>query len=290
MRSRLRASPEIFDRSRSEAFYLSDLGKRSEALSVNMTIDIGSLVILVTFIQSCLSFHGGVPRIRNAPYVSKISSELQGGSDRNEKLSVNYNCIGTIKGSLLSMENNRWGFALFSSNRMTLDSSESDDEEEVTYLNEEQLRAFWLKSGMSAASYNEDTALSKMLLSDNDDDDHDDDDDFNDVDSENEKKNVKRSILSGKKKNFLSSSVASPETKTEPKNSLKAKKSLMLNKLLKRSSKELKNEVKMEISESSQGEKTLKKGESLGEKKVEEVSLDSNGLPIPAGRSVGERV
>jgi hypothetical protein len=196
------------------------------------------------------------------------------------------------------MANNRGRLALYSSNRMTFDPTGSDDEEEeVTYLNEEQLRAFWMKSGMSAASYNEDTALSKMLLSDNDDDEEDDDYEDDDAEEQDDddvknigdvKKNVKTSITGGKKRDFLSSAVVSPETEIGAKDSLKPKKSSMLNKLLKRSSKKLNNEVEIKKSESSKDEKVMKKVERPVEKKVEEVSLDSNGLPIPAGRSVGE--
>jgi hypothetical protein len=229
-----------------------------------------------------------MPLIRIAYYDSSYCSE---------KLSVDYNRIATVR-ALHSLANNLGSFALYSSNRMTFDPTGShDEEEEVTYLNEEQLRAFWLKSGMSAASYNEDTALSKMLLSDNDDDEDDDDYEEDDEDDDDDdvvknindaKRNVKASIIGGKKRNFLSSAVVSPETRTGTKVASKPKKSLMLNKLLKRSSKVLHNKEEIKKLESSKDVKIMKKVERSVEKKVEEVSLDSNGLPIPAGRSVGE--
>ena len=235
-----------------------------------------------------------MPPIRSAYYDSRFSSELRRISCSCEKLSVDCNRIATIR-ALHSMANNRRSSALYLSNRMTFDPTGSDDEEEVTYLNEEQLRAFWLKLGMSASSYNEDTALSKMLLSDTDDDDDDDDDYEEDSDDEDDvtniddaKKNVKTSILEGKKRDFLSSAIVSLETKTGMKEAPKPKKKLMLNKLLKRSTKAQSNEIEIKKSESSKDEKMIIKVERPVEKKVEEVSLDSNGLPIPAGRSVGE--
>ena len=49
-----------------------------------------------------------------------------------------------------------------------------NEDESVTYLSEEQLRRFWVKSlGLPESTYNEQTALTKMLLSDEDDDDDD---------------------------------------------------------------------------------------------------------------------
>jgi hypothetical protein len=231
--------------------------------------------------------------------MSPIRSSFYDSAYCSQNLLLDCDRIATVR-ALHSMAYNRGRLALYSSNRMAFDPTGSDDEEEeVTYLNEEQLRAFWLKSGMSAASYNEDTALSKMLLSDNDDDEEDDDyeeDDAEEQDDDDddvknigdEKKNVKTSTTGGKKRDFLSSAVVSPETKIGTKDSLKPKKSSMLNKLLKRSSKTLNNEVEIKKSESSKDEKVMKKVERPVEKKVEEVSLDSNGLPIPAGRSVGE--
>ena len=86
--------------------------------------------------------------------------------------------------------------------RMTLDTDD-DDEEEVTYLQEEELRAFWLKSGMSASSYNEDIALSKMLLADNDDDDDDDDDDADEEEEDVIKNSKNKKTLAEKKITFL---------------------------------------------------------------------------------------
>jgi len=51
-----------------------------------------------------------------------------------------------------------------------------NEDDSVTYLSEEELRRFWVKSlGLSDSTYNEQTALTKLLLSDNDDDDDDDD-------------------------------------------------------------------------------------------------------------------
>ena len=92
----------------------------------------------------------------------------------------------------------------------------------------------------------------------------------------------------GKKRDFLSSAIVSLETKTGMKEAPKPKKKLMLNKLLKRSTKAQSNEIEIKKSESSKDEKMIIKVERPVEKKVEEISLDSNGLPIPAGRSVGE--
>ena len=97
--------------------------------------------------------------------------------------------------------------------RMTLitdDDDEDDDEEEeeeseeeVKWLNEKELRAFWKKSGMSDSSYDENIALSKMMMADNDDDEEEE------VKAEMGKGKIKTAskmnIISEKKKKVLSS-------------------------------------------------------------------------------------
>ena len=162
---------------------------------------------------------------------------------------------------------------LNASNRITLDTSDSDFEEgDVTYLNEEQLRLFWAKSGMSAGSYNQDAALTKMLLSDEDDED--------DLIEPNkpEKEKFSRSKILGRSKGRISPSpvtnvvediVVSPIESTT-----KTKKRMLLNKSPKKS---------LPAKEDS----SVSPGTTI-KKKSEEVALDSNGLPIPAGRSVGK--
>jgi hypothetical protein len=158
------------------------------------------------------------------------------------------------------------------------DTDNSDEKiEKVTYLNEEELRAFWLKSGMSATSYNEGMALSKLLLSDNDDDDDDDDDVDEDDGIKKEVEEVsstigKRRLLKGKKTESSSASgVASQHDVKRPEVAAVDKKK-MLKKFM-----------------------TKKRAESSDEKVADApapapVNLDSSGVPIPAGRSVGELV
>ena len=158
-------------------------------------------------------------------------------------------------------------------NRITMDTSDSDfEEEDVTYLNEEQLRLFWAKSGMSASSYNQDAALTKMLLSD-----EDDEDDFIEAILP-EKIKFSRSKILGRSKGKISPSILTNVSEDiaviQTGSSTKTKKKMLLNKSPKKSS-----PVK-EDSSVSPGTTTKKKSE--------EIALDSNGLPIPAGRSVGE--
>ena len=71
------------------------------------------------------------------------------------------------------------------------------DDDDVTYLSEEKLRAFWKQAGLPATSYSEQAALSKMLLFGGDEDDDDDD---GDVVAEQprpapEKTSLKKSLL-----------------------------------------------------------------------------------------------
>ena len=100
--------------------------------------------------------------------------------------------------------------------RMTLitdDDDEDDDEEEedeeseeeVKWLNEKELRAFWKKSGMSDSSYDENIALSKMMMADTDDDDEEEEEVKVEMGKGKIKTASKMNIISEKKKKVLSS-------------------------------------------------------------------------------------
>ena len=149
--------------------------------------------------------------------------------------------------------------------KKSLDADNSDENiEKVTYVNEVELRAFWLKSGMSAASYDEGAAL--MLFSDQDEgDDDDDDDDDNGIKEEVDvvPTTIDRQRLL-RKKSSGSTSVISQIADKPIVTAIDKKK--LLKKFM-----------------------TKRKAESTDDKIAETtVTLDSSGEPIPAGRSVGE--
>jgi hypothetical protein len=176
--------------------------------------------------------------------------------------------------TLMQIRRERNVHLLNAANRMTLDTSDSDfEEEDVTYLNEEQLRLFWAKSGMSAGSYNQDAALAKMLLSDEDDEDNEDV-----IEAViPEKSKFSRSKILGRSKGRVSPSTVTNVSEeiavSQIESSTRTKKGILQNKSPKKS---------LPVKEvSSVLPKTVSK-------KSEEIALDSNGLPIPAGRSVGK--
>ena len=149
--------------------------------------------------------------------------------------------------------------------KKSLDTDNSDENvEKVTYVNEVELRAFWSKSGMSAASYDEGAAL--MLLSDQDEDDDDDNDD--DDDGIKEEVDVVPTTIDRQRLLRKKPSGSTPvihQVAEKPIVTPIDKKKLLKKFMTKR------------------------KAESTDEKIAETtVTLDSSGVPIPAGRSVGE--
>ena len=193
---------------------------------------------------------------------------------------------------------------MFMSNRMTLDTSNDDDMEEVvTHLDEADLRAFWERSGMSASSYDEDIALSKMMMADIDDDDDDDDDDSdgtfgNDDLMDNRSAGnalaLKRSSA-GNKKEMLSSS---PATNSAQRVSSTSKRGLLSRKLLNKTNKKTVSEKdylkdKLNIDSDATAIKVGDNGKAEKNDVENNLSqtLPSESVPvndIPAGRSVGE--
>lgn len=142
--------------------------------------------------------------------------------------------------------------------KKSLDTDNSDENiEKVTYVNEVELRAFWLKSGMSAASYDEGAAL--MLLSDQDDDDDDDGikEEVDVVPTTIDRQRLLRKKPSGSTSvihQIAEKPIVTPVDKKK-----------LLKKFM-----------------------TKRKAESTDDKIAETtVTLDSSGVPIPAGRSVG---
>ena len=190
---------------------------------------------------------------------------------------------------------------MFMSNRMTLDTSNDDDmEEDVTHLDEADLRAFWERSGMSASSYDEDIALSKMMMADIDDDDDNDgtfgNDDLMDNRGAGNALVLKRSSA-GNKKEMLSSS---PATSSIQRVSSTSKGGLLSRKLLNRTNKKTVSEKDYQKDKENIDSDTtaIKVGDNGKAKKNDVENNSSQTFPpesvpvndIPAGRSVGENI
>ena len=184
---------------------------------------------------------------------------------------------------------------MFMSNRMTLDTSDDDDmEEDVTHLDEAELRAFWERSGMSASSYDEDIALSKMMMADIDDDDDDSDGTFvnNDLmDYRSAGDIVADKTKAARKKKNMSSS--SPVTSSVKIVSSTSKGGLLSRKLLSRTSKRIVSKEDYQKSkENIVTDATATKEDT--NVKIEKNDVENNlAVPvndIPAGRSVGENI
>ena len=186
------------------------------------------------------------------------------------------------------------------SNRMTLDKSDGNEmEEEVTHLDEAELRAFWVRSGMSASSYDEDIALSKMMMAENDDDDDDDDEvvqsQNNEDADEGLNKVVKVPILKNssaeKRRKMLSSSVAINNVKAiSNKGGLLSRK--LLNRPLKKDVTENDSRKNRQNADSDiitmEGRNIKKVEKNIPEKIPSPPQQDVIVNDIPAGRSVGK--
>ena len=202
----------------------------------------------------------------HAPSSSSLKTTFQSYINDNLALvpqKIHYESIGTSK-TALQMKTNS-------------DKDSSDEKlEKVTYLKEDKLRAFWLKSGMSAASYNEGAALSKLLLSDEDDDD-DDFDDYDDDDDDGIKEALKGVPNRINRQRFLRKKTSGTSSDGGVIVPCNAGKSVVTATDKKKLFKKF---------------MTRKRAESIDDQKITEtssaVNLDSSGLPIPAGRSVGK--
>ena len=183
---------------------------------------------------------------------------------------------------------------MFMSNRMTLDTSDDDDmEEDVTHLDEAELRAFWERSGMSASSYDEDIALSKMMMADIDDDDDSDGTFVNNdlMDYRSAGDIVADKTKAARKKKNMSSS--SPVTSSVKIVSSTSKGGLLSRKLLSRTSKRIvSKEDSQKNKENFITDATATKEDT--NEKIEKNDVENNlAVPvndIPAGRSVGENI
>ena len=187
------------------------------------------------------------------------------------------------------------------SNRMTLDKSDGNEmEEEVTHLDEAELRAFWVRSGMSASSYDEDIALSKMMMAENDDYDDDDDDEAvqsqNNEDADEELNKVVivpiiRNSSAEKRRKMLSSSVAINNVKAiSNKGGLLSRK--LLNRPLKKDVTENDSRKNRQNADSDiitmEGRNIKKVEKNIPEKIPSPPQQDVIVNDIPAGRSVGK--